>query len=157
MSGKMNVLEIVGLVLASLLALLQPVALTIIYYPYKSTQIDTVAAIDTFVCYVLGLYAFVFCAITVGKLTLKESNGSEDRWFFLISAIVFGVIGIPALVFNLIELLSHSEMFHLHIDLITAVVLLLDLILGLSSSIILGFSYEAGITQKKETNEYQIV
>ena len=138
----MNPLEIVGLVAASILALLQPVALILIYIPYNSTKVDFMATIDILAVYLIGIYSYFYTAITIGKLVNKAANQKESRIFFFISAIAFGTIEIPVLIFNLIEMFSHSEMFHLPVDMITAVLLIADIVMSLSSSIILGFSYD---------------
>ena len=149
--ASINALEIVGLVASLLLAILQPVALILVYIPYKSTALDQMATIDVAVSYMLGLLTFIYSAVTVGKLANKENNGEETRYFFFASAIVFGLLGIPTLVFNLIELFTNISMFHHHIDMITAIILSVDIILGLTSTLILGFGFQPLKEKKRYT------
>ena len=137
----MNPLEIVGLVAAAILGLLQPIALILII-PIRNTKVDFLATVDILAVYVVGIYSYFYTAITVGKLVNKGANQKESRIFFFVSAIAFGVVEIPVFIFNLIEIFSHSEMFHLHIDVMTALLLLVDIIMSLTSSITLGFSYD---------------
>ena len=140
--GKISTMELICVIVSGLLAIVQPVALLLVYAQNKNVKIDTMATIDVLAVYLIGVYSICFLAVTVNKLINRNSTKvSEDKIFFFASAGVFGLIGIPVLIFNLIELFTHPDMFHLHVDFITAIILAIDVVLGLASSILLGFFY----------------
>ena len=138
-----STMELICVIVSALLALIQPVALILLYVPNKSTRLDKMATIDVLVVYLLGVYSICYLAVTINKLINRNSvSTSEDLYFFIGSAVVYGGLGIPTLVFNLIELFTHPDMFHLHIDFITAILMAIDVVLGLASSILLAFFYQ---------------
>jgi hypothetical protein len=136
--GKISTMELICVIVSGLLAVVQP----LVYAQNKNVKIDTMATIDVLAVYLLGVYSICYLAVTINKLINRNSaHVSEDKIFFFASAGVFGLIGIPVLIFNLIELFTHPDMFHLHVDFITAIILAIDVVLGLASSILLGFFY----------------
>ena len=135
-------------------------ALTLFFYPQRNLKIDVVACWDIVAVYAVGVYAMIYAGVTITKLRkaprkLRVPGIEEQRIFFFVSAIFFGIIEIPALVFNIIEILNHPEMFHLHVDLFTAAMLIVDILCSMLSTLMLGFSFVQNTVEEEKKKEIE--